>query len=117
MQLDSIVFTSIHNHNPGFPTENGYNVNLRLDSGSGPATANSFFANTSTSGTVKTLAINRLLGAGTHTLSFAPNAGFNTASELFGLDNVTPNATTPEPGTVIMLSAGLAALAWKRRRR
>ena len=48
-----------------------------------------------------------------------PNSDYYGLGTLSGLDNFTVNVqtTTPEPGTYGMAAAGLALLAWARRRR
>jgi PEP-CTERM motif len=55
-----------------------------------------------------------LLGQGMATVRFRPDHG--GASPLWDFDGARFTfATTPEPGTLVLLSSGIAVLAWRRR--
>jgi len=55
-----------------------------------------------------------LLGQGVETVRFRPDHG--GSSPLWDFDGARFEfAPTPEPGTLLLISSGLAVLAWRRR--
>jgi PEP-CTERM motif len=55
-------------------------------------------------------------GSGGALALFGPNGQFGDLGTLF-LDTASPSTTVPEPGTLALFAAALAALGWSTRRR
>lgn len=128
--LDNLSFVHLHNHNPGFPTNPSYNVQLQLDSGSGYVDIGSpLLLNAANSGTAAAVALNALrLPSGTHRIRWVPRnlaSGTDTTSEFFAIDALSLNgnpvpAETPSLnafalGLVAFLVIGLGAFSLRRR--
>ncbi|NQW18011.1 MAG: hypothetical protein HQ478_11060, partial [Chloroflexi bacterium] len=97
--LDGLTFSHVHNHNPGFPTAGGYQVQLQIDSGSGYSNIGSPFAVLPGDSGPDTISLNgTVVGTGTHRIRFLASGfayGNNSNTEFFVLNNVTLNATAP----------------------
>jgi hypothetical protein len=90
MTLESIVFSHIHNHNPGYPTYPTYDVDVQLDTGSGYTSIGVFTAGPGGYFT-DNFAGPGLLFPGTYKLRWVALASPNTNTEYFGLDNIQLN--------------------------
>ena len=92
MTLESIEFSHIHNHNPGFPTNPTYDVDVQLDTGSGYTSIGIFTAGPGVAEPgvyfSEKLAGPGLLFPGTYKLRWIALASPNTNTEFFGLDNI-----------------------------
>jgi hypothetical protein len=102
LNLDSLVLTM-----PGGSVNDNFfaNVPIFLAPGDSSGSINLFdVVVTSTPGTY----------AGTYNLIGGEDGGANTAADNLAQANFSVTAV-PEPGTVAMLCAGLAVLAWRRR--
>ncbi|MBI3089378.1 MAG: hypothetical protein HYY96_01820, partial [Candidatus Tectomicrobia bacterium] len=93
MRLESISFLHIHNHNPGFPTQFGYQVQLQIDSGSGFSNIGSPLAiNAGNSGDTSTINLgSTLIGAGTHRIRWLASgfsSGSNSNTEFFAINDL-----------------------------
>lgn len=114
--LDSVSFVHLHNHNTGFPTNPGYNVQLQLDSGSGYADVGApVLLNAANYGTSSTVALNALsLSTGTHRIRWVPRNlafGTDTTSEFFAMDALSLNGTLAPVETPALNAAGLGLVA------
>ncbi|NYT47234.1 MAG: hypothetical protein H0A75_06305 [Candidatus Methanofishera endochildressiae] len=87
MTLESIEFSHVHNHNPGFTTYPTYDVDVQLDSGSGYTSIGVFTAEPSGYFSEK-IAVPGLLLPGTYKLRWIALVSPNTNTEFFGLDNI-----------------------------
>ncbi len=92
--LESLTFTHYHNHNPGFPTNPSYDVQLQLDSGAGFVNIGGLLNLSSlNSGGTDTMSVSTVLQPGTHTLRWFPqnlNGGSpDTNTEFFAIDDLT----------------------------
>jgi len=102
MNLESISFLHVHNHNTGFPTQNGYQVQLQIDSGSGYSNIGSPLAvNSSNSGQTSTITLGSALqNPGTYRIRWLASGFISTPShgsgsdsntEFFAIDNLALN--------------------------
>jgi hypothetical protein len=87
MTLESIEFTHIHNHNPGYPTYPTYDVDVQLDTGSGYESIEQFTAQPG-GYTQEQLEGPGLLLPGIYKIRWIASALPNTNTEFFGLDDI-----------------------------
>ncbi len=91
--LESLTFTHYHNHNPGFPTNPSYDVQLQLDSGSGFVDVGGLLnLSNANYGSTDTMDINVDLAPGSYTLRWIPlnlNGSNDTSTEFFAIDDLS----------------------------
>ena len=111
--LDSLEFQHIHNHNPRYPTNPSYDVQLQFDSGSGysdigpPLTLSS-----ANSGNTDVISLGSIvLEPGTYKIRWVSRNlafGSDTGSEFFAMDDLILYASEatppPEPATGIVVT-------------
>jgi len=82
----------LHNHNPGFPTNPSYDVQLQLDSGAGFVNVCGLLnLSSANSGNRDTMGISEALPPGTYTLRWVPQKlsfGADTNTEFFAMDDL-----------------------------
>jgi hypothetical protein len=95
----------------GFSVGSPLSLNLKLSTS---ATANALFVSSADAETGGM----QTFGFPTGVSAFALPAGFTVNAESIGLvDGVVPDSSAPEPGTVLLFSAGCLAMAMRRIRR
>jgi hypothetical protein len=113
--LSGLTFVHFHNHNPGFPTNPSYSVQLQIDQGSGFVDIGAPLLLTPAGyGTVATMSLgNIILEPGTYTIRWDPRGlayGPDTNTEFFAIDNLSLEGIAVPP--IPTLSTwGLALLA------
>lgn len=101
--LAAATFRHWHNHNRGFPTAGGYQVQLTLDSGCDPTDIGKPLPlNNRNSGSVATMEIGAVLPPGGHRLRWQPRKlkhGSDTNTEFFAVKDLTLTGRLLEAGT------------------
>jgi hypothetical protein len=113
--LADLTFVHYHNHNPGFPTNPSYLVQLQIDQGSGFVDVGApLLLSPATSGTVATMSLgNVILAPGTYSIRWDPRGlayGTDTNTEFFAIDNLTLEGD-PVPPIPTLNTWGLMLLA------
>jgi hypothetical protein len=99
--LNSITFSHIHNHNPGFPTQFGYQVQLQINSGSGWSNIGSPLAiNAGNSGATSTIDLgSTLVNHGKYKIRWLASGysfGNNSGTEFFSINDLTLAASVQD---------------------
>lgn len=94
--LTGVTFRHFHNHNPGYPTERGYRVQLQIAAGDGADARHAnlgkpLVVNNGNSGHTATIAVEHRLQPGGYRLRWLPKGltgGTDTSSEFFALKDL-----------------------------
>ncbi len=101
--LEGLTFRHWHNHNPGFPTAGGYQVQLQIDSGDGSQEVGKpLRLNNRNSGSIDTMRIDEVLAPGGHRISWHPRKlrfGTDTNTEFFALKDLHLTGRLLEAGS------------------